>query len=645
VALKAVTHEGKADGFFYTSTAAQRYLNDSGIGLETVYSFPVQPEAAITGFGARINGKELAGELMARESAEELYEDALADGDSPVMLCESSSGILTANIGYLAPDDEAEISLTLLELLRFEGDRARISVPTVLAPRSGDMHLEGELRPHESIESSPATGYGLSVSVKIPWQGPGSRVSCPSHVTWCEQETFGLTVRTERGARPDRDFVIVMDRVHPPDPAGCFDFYVEPDGLWARLALFHPDIPKSSDSRRLHVLFDASSTMEEAGRDHGRRIAFRVIDDVLVSGTPCSLYSFNESGVSELWSSGPDYVLDEMDYFDPLYGLKSLGGKGLAMALDAFTVVTEPRAVPPSLLLITDCLEAGLKPLLDVSRQLNSRLFAAAVGHTPLTGRLRLMADVAAKGGVTVSPAPSEDMEEVSNRLVKAIFAAPIRLAVPDWGAQPVWSSQAPSTLMPGATCSMWALFQEPPRRPPSLSWSFHEGGNGSLMTSLPVQPSLHGLPKLLATARLRPNAFAGIEGGTADASVTSGRGDLRPNSAEDLALALRHGLLAAGTAWYAVYRRYPEQKARGIPELQQIPQTVPENRPPLMEYDVHIPESSSSGLLACYDYDPFTAKLDPRFTDGEIRAWTQPANPAPSYSLERPPESKHKPS
>jgi hypothetical protein len=52
-------------------------------------------------------------------------------------------------------------------------------------------------------------------------------------------------------------------------------------------------------------------------------------------------------------------------------------------------------------------------------------------------------------------------------------------------------------------------------------------------------------------------------------------------NPEDALALSLRHGILTPHASWCLVFRRYPDQKARGLPALDQIPQTFCETRSP----------------------------------------------------------------
>ncbi|MDR1040150.1 MAG: hypothetical protein LBR80_08310 [Deltaproteobacteria bacterium] len=696
VSLKRISHEGEVDGLLYRSVMRQSYRNDSGECLETVYSFPVSREAATVSFRLTLNGKAMEGELLARETAEEFYEDALLDGDSPAILSESSSGILTLSIGNLAPGDVAEAELQLLELLSRDGGSARIVVPTVLAPRSGDMYREGELRPHESIWNSPSAGYELSASVSIPWQGRGARVSCPSHVTSAEATPEGLVLRTRPGALPDRDLVVLMEGTQPTEAAASYGFYDRREGAWGALALFRPEIPADRRDGHVNVLFDASSTMDGAA---WRQACGILLDALAAAGdrTDLTFCVFNGAGLAELkpdgplgpgWPDGPGARWETVRFLRRNLDLVTPSGeKGLARAIAAFAGERSGPGSPPSLVLLTDCLEAGLRGMTDAARELATRLFAVSVGHCPLSGHLRIIAAAAGGGGAALHAAPTEESGVTAARLALCLSATPVVSVEADWGSgPPVWSSPAPRTLAPGISCPVWALFREPPSGPTRLTWSYAGGGGDRLVASPTDSSADDDLSRLLAAARLRaaalnegarpwvhesgPDQDGGADsltgGGRPPRASAEGQPDLQraaPGAADSVEggsaglalaadseeakeLALRHGLLTDRTAWYLVCRRYPDQKARGMPTLQQIPQTTPETRVPA-EGRLYPEEPSEYGPAAAAElsWDPKKAMRRLRHLDAKASRKLSSQDEYETdpqrrrYSLERPPD------
>lgn len=86
---------------------------------------------------------------MEKKQATERYEEAISKGDSPIMVERSARGLYTANLGNLKPGEDAVIEIDYAQLLRFEQDQIRITVPTTVGPRYGDAHRTAGLAAHE----------------------------------------------------------------------------------------------------------------------------------------------------------------------------------------------------------------------------------------------------------------------------------------------------------------------------------------------------------------------------------------------------------------------------------------------------------------------------------------------------------------
>jgi len=92
------------------------------------------------------------------------YEKAIEEGDSPIKLVTSAPGLYTVNLGSVLDDEDATIEIRYAQILRFENNRLRLGIPTVIAPRYGQSHSEGNLAPHEITKNSLAAKYPLTVS-------------------------------------------------------------------------------------------------------------------------------------------------------------------------------------------------------------------------------------------------------------------------------------------------------------------------------------------------------------------------------------------------------------------------------------------------------------------------------------------------
>ena len=117
VSLNSVHIEGKLEGLLLTMQVSQCYRNDNDETIEATYTFPAGWGANLLGFSVTLNGKQMQAIALAKKKAEENYEKAITDGDTPVMLEKSPLGLYTANLGNLKPNEEVVIDIgTHLEI-------------------------------------------------------------------------------------------------------------------------------------------------------------------------------------------------------------------------------------------------------------------------------------------------------------------------------------------------------------------------------------------------------------------------------------------------------------------------------------------------------------------------------------------------
>ncbi len=103
VSLLSVHLEGRLEGLLLTMLVKQRYVNDSDDTIEASYTFPAGWGVNLMGFSVELNGKRMQAVALPKKKAEKKYEDAIEDGDTPVMLGKSQLGLYTANLGNLKP--------------------------------------------------------------------------------------------------------------------------------------------------------------------------------------------------------------------------------------------------------------------------------------------------------------------------------------------------------------------------------------------------------------------------------------------------------------------------------------------------------------------------------------------------------------
>jgi Ca-activated chloride channel homolog len=178
VLLQRVDINASVDGLLFTVKARQFYKNTTNKNIETIYTFPLASGSTLLGLTATMAGKVWQGTVLPKSEAEENYEKAIKDGDTPIMVEQSGKGLHTAHMGNLKPDEEAIIEIEYAQLLRVEQGQVRLSIPTTVAPRYGDPVKTGKLKKPALVDASLAVSYPVSLDLAINGPLAKGAVAC-----------------------------------------------------------------------------------------------------------------------------------------------------------------------------------------------------------------------------------------------------------------------------------------------------------------------------------------------------------------------------------------------------------------------------------------------------------------------------------
>ncbi|CAF3345041.1 unnamed protein product, partial [Rotaria sp. Silwood2] len=164
VPLKQVSVEAYIKTFAADVTIKQIFRNDETTPIEAVYCFPIEEQAAIYSFVARIDDREIVAQLKEKKEAQRAYNDALQQGHGAYLLeqDEKSQDNFIISVGALPAGKECHISISYvseLDLIQ-NGSRIRLVVPTTIAPRynpnKGSISLPAGT-PSKYIQTAPYT--------------------------------------------------------------------------------------------------------------------------------------------------------------------------------------------------------------------------------------------------------------------------------------------------------------------------------------------------------------------------------------------------------------------------------------------------------------------------------------------------------
>ncbi len=453
--LTGVQANGRLDGVLFELTLRQTYRNTSDSVLEVVYTFPLPHQAVLLGFASELNGERKDGTIVAKSTAERQYEEALAEGDAPVMLEALADGLHTANIGNLKPNDEIVLEVRFAQVLAFEQGRLRLAIPTTIAPRYGHAESAG-LQPQQVPQASLEAEYPLTLAITVAGALAGAGIECPTHRFTREVVDGGVRLDLAAGAWLDRDVVILVTPSEPrPSLVIRAHDTVSQTAPVVLMAALQPPVAALRESIALKLLVDCSGSM---GGDSiaSARAALRGVLDSLSKGDQVSVSRFG-STVEHLQAPTActpptlrhlKHLVEAID--------ADLGGTEMEAALEAvFKLPVAKGSANADVLLITDGEIWQAQAMIDAARASGHRVFAIGVGSSPAEGVLRSLAE--ATGGACEFATPGEALEAAAGRMLVRIRQQPWHDVRIDWGAEPVWQSVVPAGVFGGDTVITFA--------------------------------------------------------------------------------------------------------------------------------------------------------------------------------------------
>ncbi len=551
VALQSVHAQGEVDGLLLRMKLRQVYRNTTGRELETVYSFPLAWGTTLLGLRVELNGKALNGSVIERSAAEARYEQAIEEGDLPVMLVREGKNLYSARLGNLKPGDEAVIEIHYGQLLVPEGGHTRIVVPTTIAPRYGrDPGLQG-MSAHALGAVDPLAEYPFFLSLELHGPLARGRIACPSHTVSQQTTARGTSVQLAQQAMLDRDFLLtiatddIASAVASPDPGE--------EAASTLLCSVVPRLPVSANETalRLKMLVDCSGSMVGDSMVLARAALAAVVGQLRADDA----VSYSRFGSETM------HLLDRLTPASPgtIARLRTdirhtdadLGGTELEQALKQVIALRDHEDKPAeaaSILLITDGETWNIDAIVATARQSGHQVYVIGVGSSPAESLVRELAEVT--GGAAEFAAPGEDMSAAAKRLVAKMRSMRVFDITAELDGEALPLSGGTRRCAAGDTINLWFPLSHRPAKAPQIGMTDRRSGaRQTIVFDELAWQSDSDIARIGAAQRLLDMTDP----------------DLRRE------LALRYQLLSAETNYLLVHERDAADKAAGMPALQPI--------------------------------------------------------------------------
>lgn len=551
LALQSVSATGIANGLLLDMTMRQHYQNNSKKTLEVLYTFPMAWGATFMGLQAEIGGRKLVGTVIEKTKASEQYEKAIAEGDAPIMVEKNSDGIYMVNLGNLKPNEDVVIEYNYTQLLKYEQGSIRLTLPTVIAPRFGDVK-KGGIKEHQDVENNFLAEYPFSLALDLTGGLELATIECPSHQVQVSKQNENLHVAIERQAFLDRDFILNLSGLKnqsffivTPDPE------MGPEACTV-LASFCPPKDSNTNENRvdLKILVDCSGSMEGDSITSAKRALHHVLSYL----EPKDRFSYSKFG------NYPTHLFSKLKKADQLYisaasllienTKADMGGTEIAEALES-TFNIDGAEEKADVLLITDGEVWKTDETIAAARKSGHRIFAVGVGSAPAETLLKELAEQT--GGACELISPKENIEKAIIRMFHRMRQPKAYNIEIDWGTneQPEWTIGTNTAIFCENTTHVFAGFKSTPTKPALLSYQLGTKAQRFGIGAAEISHSKSAnLPRLAAAQRIK----------------TAPEGD-------QIALALRYQLITKNTNCLLVHVRAEEDKAIDLPELMNVAQ------------------------------------------------------------------------
>ncbi|TAH47911.1 MAG: VWA domain-containing protein [Betaproteobacteria bacterium] len=571
--LQGVRLEGLVRGTLFEVSLEQRFANPFDRHVELVYTFPLPWAAVLLGVDVRLGERSLSGTVVEKGQAEQGYEDAIAEGNTAILLEQNPDRSYTVNLGNLAPGEGCTIRLRYAQVLQFEQHGLRLVVPTVIAPRYGDPVADAGLKPHQVVKHNVLAEHPFELQVRIEGVLARARIGSPRHARTMrldgEGEASAMVVSLGSSASLDRDFILMLDKLAQDSLTVCARDIAQP-GAVSVLASFCPRVPAAAHPLAVKILVDCSGSMQGDSIVEARR-ALQAIIAGLRDGERFSLSRFGstvEHRSRALWRTTAATRLAGQHWAAELNA--NLGGTEMEDALESTLALAagdgldeggKGGAAPVDLLLITDGEIHAIDRTVAKARALGHRVFVVGIGSAPAEGVLRRLAEET--GGACDFVAAGEAVAPAVLRMFARLRSqrmAALSLVWPE-GVRPLWASELPRSVFDGDAVTVWAHFAHAP------------DGTVRLLGRAAHDDALQCIGEARLAVANNNEALSRL---AVAAQVEALLQDASPQAHHALELALAYQLVGPLTHFLLIDERADADKPDDMPELVKVASMVP---------------------------------------------------------------------
>src|SRR5215469_7638802 len=149
VPLRHTDVKTEISGFVARISVSQEFENVLPNAIEAIYVFPLPHDSAVDGMIMKVGDREIQAVIKEREEARKIFDAARQAGHTAALLDQERPNIFTQSVTNIPPNSKVEVTLSVIELLKYEAGTYEFAFPLVVGPRyipgspAGSAKLDG----------------------------------------------------------------------------------------------------------------------------------------------------------------------------------------------------------------------------------------------------------------------------------------------------------------------------------------------------------------------------------------------------------------------------------------------------------------------------------------------------------------------
>lgn len=437
----------------------QQFSNGTDQWVEGLYAFPLPQDAAVDRLRMEIGGRIIVGEIHEKVEAQQLYEQAKANGQHAGVVHQHRPNLFRTAVANIAPHETVTICISYLQIVSQETGRYGLRFPLTITPRytPGAVTEGGERTAavstaddaaeradlHPALMQPDVSAQSVSFDIDIDAGVPVEQVASSWHPIVVTHEGERAHVRLQDAAVvPDHDFALSWRPVVHGEPAAAI-FTEHTDAGEHVLLMFMPPQERTPVAAPREAIFiiDTSGSMAGTSIEQAQAALLKGLD-TLTPADRFNVLQFNSTFEYLFPAPVPANTASLALARRYVNSLSANGGTEMLPALMAALDMPASQQHLRQVLFITDGAVSDEEALFRLIRERlgEGRLFTVGIGSAP-NGYFMSKAAQMGRGTFTYIGSTAEVDEKMSALFYKITHPILTDIAV-RWpgNAQPLYA-------------------------------------------------------------------------------------------------------------------------------------------------------------------------------------------------------------